>query len=203
MLIAFAKLGANVKSVAKKLSDRAVREAVRSVAVVARHLNENEVADSILDAFPDPAVRDTVLVAAHKLAPTGRRGVDQVTFHSRDTQGDPPSPLTPESRKILARAVATPLRQSQAISLEGVVRAIDLDARRFELRGVHGHQAVRCFYDETLEPQAHGWLNHRILVAGYGECASNGLPRLLLAAAVTVLSKALSAFPKTQLPLRS
>lgn len=167
---------------------QAVRQAVRSVAVVAQHLSADAVADSIQEAFPDPAVRDTVLVAAHKLAPSGRRGVDQVTFYSAETQGHRPLPLTPASRKILAQAVAKPLRQSQVLTLEGTVRAIDLDARRFELRGVNGSQtqAVRCLYGKGLERLAHGWLNQRLRVSGHGERGLNGLPRLLLVESVEV-----------------
>lgn len=171
---------------------QAVRQAVRSIAIVAQHLSADAVADSIQEAFPDPAVRDTVLVAAHKLAPSGRRGVDQVTFYSAETQGHRSSPLTPASRKILAQAVAKPLRQSQALALEGTVRAIDLDARRFELRGVNGSQtqAVRCLYGKGLESLAHGWLNQRLRVSGQGERGLNGLPRLLLVESVVILTPA-------------
>ena len=178
---------------------RAVRAAVRSIARVAQYLTDEEVSDSIQEAFPDPAVRDTVLVATHKLAPTGRRGIDQITFYSEETQGAPVNSLTPSSRKILARAISKPLGESQSIALKGIVRAIDLDARRFEVRGVHGEQAVRCLYNANLDRQAQTWLNQRIHVSGYGECGANGLPRLLLADSISVQK----ASDPPALPLKS
>lgn len=178
---------------------QAVRAAVRSIARVAQYLTDKEVVDSIQEAFPDPAVRDTVLVATHKLAPTGRRGIDQITFYSEETQGAPVNSLTPSSRKILARAVAKPLSEARSMTFDGTVRAIDLDARRFEVRGVHGEQAVRCLYNADMDRQAQTWLNQRIRVSGNGECGVNGLPRLLLAESITVQK----ASDQPTLPLQS
>lgn len=48
-----------------------VRSAVRSLSLVARYVGDGGISDSIREAFPDPAVRDTVLVAARRLAPSG------------------------------------------------------------------------------------------------------------------------------------
>lgn len=176
---------------------QAVRRAVRGLAMIARYFDDDGLADSIREAFPDPAERDTLLVAAHQLSPSGRRGIDRILLRSPDTAGYPPKTLTPHSRKMLARALVKPLRETVATTLCGVARAIDLDARRFELRGINGHQAVRCLYAPELDAQAHRWLNQRLQVAGRGERAPNGHPRLLLAESVSVL-KPTSLIQKSQ-----
>ena len=63
-----------------------VRSAVRSLGTISRHVGESEIKDSILEEFPDPAVRDTVLVAASRLAPSGRRGIDSLTLYGPEAQ---------------------------------------------------------------------------------------------------------------------
>ena len=50
-----------------------VRSAVRSLSVVARHVGATSIDAAFREEFPDPAVRDTVLIAAKRLAPTGLR----------------------------------------------------------------------------------------------------------------------------------
>ena len=50
----------------------AVREAVCSLPLIPRLIKDEAVSEDVYSLFPDPAVRDTVMVAAQKLAPTPR-----------------------------------------------------------------------------------------------------------------------------------
>ena len=165
-----------------------VRGAVRSVATVARHVGESDVdTDAIRSAFPDPAIRDTVMVATSKLAPTGRRGIDSVSLYARDAE-PPAHPLTQRSRRVLSRALSHPLRISGEGTFEGVVRAIDLDARRFEVRGVEGTRAVRCMYEPAHHDTVKRILDARVQVSGSYETARNRQPRFIAVSSIEILA---------------
>ena len=165
-----------------------VRGAVRSVATVARHVRENDMdTDAIRSAFPDPAIRDTVMVATSKLAPTGRKGIDSVSLYARDAE-PPADPLTQGSRRVLSKALSQPIRISGEGTFEGVVRAIDLDARRFEVRGVEGARAIRCMYEPTQHDTVKQILDARVQVSGSFETAPNRQPRFIAVSSIKSLA---------------
>jgi hypothetical protein len=158
--------------------------------VVGQHLEADGVNDSIVADFPDPAVRDTVLVAASRLAPTGRRGIDQVTFIDAELEEQKATPLTPKSRKVLKQALAKPLRVSGTGDFEGVVREIDLDAMRFEIRRVRGAGAIRCVYGPSHQNLVRTILDATVRVAGTFEVFLNQQPRLVAVQTIELVSKA-------------
>ena len=166
---------------------RAVRDAVKSVATVAQYVRDDGVDEAIEEGFPDPAVRDTVMVAASKLAPTGRRGIDSLAFYGPDDPGEAAKPLTASSRRILNGAVARPVRVGGRGSFVGIVREIDLDARRFEIRHVADVGAIRCVYGSHLEKQARQMLDKRVRVEGQYETLPNHKPRLIEVSSMDVL----------------
>ena len=166
----------------------AVRGAVRSVAMVARHVRDGDIdTDSLQADFPDPAIRDTVMVAASKLAPSGRRGIDSVSFLARESTASPAPPLTKKSRRTLSRALTHPIRIGGEGTFEGVVRAIDLDARRFEIRGVVGAGALRCMYETELHTSVMRILDTRVQVSGSYETAPNRQPRFIAVSSIRTL----------------
>ena len=76
-----------------------VRDAVRSSATVAHHVHGDRVDEPAIESsLPDPAVRDTVMVAASKLAPTGRKGIEGVAFYgpegNRSRSASPDCPIS-------------------------------------------------------------------------------------------------------------
>jgi len=174
-----------------------VRSAVRSLSVVARHIGEASVDASIREAFPDPAIRDTVLVAARRLAPTGRRGIDSVSFFSPESDDPSPATLTPLSRIALASALQTPVQLPGSGEFVGVLREIDLDARRFEIRGVAGIGSSRCAYAERHDAVVRKALDAQVRVSGQYEALVSGRPRLVAVEALDLI-----ALPPTQLSLR-
>ncbi len=173
-----------------------IRTAVRSLATVARHVGESAMDATFREAFPDPAVRDMVLVAAKRLAPTGRRGIDSVSFFSDESTESPTASLTPRSRSVIVGALMAPVQQPGSGAFVGALREIDLDARRFEIRGVDGIGSIRCVYSERHDEIVRKALDARVKVSGGYESLVSGRPRL-----VAVESMELIERPHVQLPL--
>ena len=73
---------------------RSVKEAVRQIAVVTQYISNEGLDDSLRNRIPDPAVRDALTVAAQRLAPSGKRGIDTVTLYSPEAR-ERPSHLRP------------------------------------------------------------------------------------------------------------
>lgn len=172
---------------------QSIRKAVQQLAIVTRHLDEEGVQDSLADDIPDPGVRDAVLVAAQRLSPSGRRGIDSVSLFSaaaaRSSEVEPPRPLTKQTKRVLRSSLLHPVKGSERGRYEGVVRQIDLDARRFEVRHVRGVGAIRCVYGEALSESASEWLNRRVRITGNVEKARDGLPRLMELDALEILEE--------------
>ena len=165
-----------------------VRSAVRSLAQVAHYVRDGGVSEAIREAFPDPAVRDTVLVAARRLAPSGRRGIDSVSLSSSESEFDRVELLTPKSRFALAQALASPVKVSTSGIFDGLVREVDLDARRFEIRGVSGVGAIRCVYGPMHDQVVRAALDAKIRVSGrYDKLEGQG-PRFVAVDTLEVLS---------------
>lgn len=121
------------------------RSVIRRLANISRHISESAVSDSIREDVEDPIERDSLLLATFHLAPSGRRGVDEVQLLSGgESSGIPGRALTPRDRAVLKESVSRPVKSQKFATLRGVVRAIDLDAGRFEIRLHDGSWRVRC-----------------------------------------------------------
>jgi len=175
-----------------------VRSAVRSLSLVAHYVGDNGVTDAIREVFPDPAIRDTVLVAARRLAPTGRRGIDSVSFSSPETEQDRVETLTPKSRLVLTQALFSPVKVNTTGTFDGLVREVDLDARRFEIRGVSGIGAIRCVYGSMHDEVVRAALDAKIRVSGRYDTIEGKRPRFMAVDSLEVLNS-----PGEQLSLPS
>ena len=165
-----------------------VRTAVKNIATVSRHVGDGGIdEDAIQAVLPDPAIRDTVLVAVTKLAPTGKKQYKSVSFYSKDDATVPARELTPSSRRTLDRAIARPVRASHEGSFEGVIRAVDLDARRFEIRRVANAGAIRCMYQSEAHELVRHNLDARVRVTGQYETLAGHQPRLIAVSSLEVL----------------
>ena len=169
----------------------AVRESVKRVAVVSRYIRDDCVDESIEEEIPDPAVRDTVLVAASKLAPTRQSKVEELVLYEPGMTTGGNIPLTVESRKVLRKAVSKPMSVTDSGTFSGVVRAIDLDARRFEIRHVRevGGGSIRCIYSKEVLRNERYILGREVRVHGQYETI-NGAPRLVEVIGVEVAARA-------------
>ena len=168
---------------------KSVREAVGRVAVVSRYVRADRVDDSIEEEISDPAVRDTVLVAASKLAPTSRSRVDKLILFQPDVPAKEGIPLTVESRNVLRKAVAQPVKVRNSATFTGTVRAIDLDARRLEIRHVKEIDggSIRCIYPKESVGSEREILDREVRVHGRYEQHVDGKPRLMEAVRLDVV----------------
>ena len=157
-----------------------VRDSVRSVAVVAKYVRSDYVDEAIEQEIPDPAVRDAVLVAASKLAPTRQSKVEELVLYEPDGSEKDSFPLTAESRKILRRTVRKPFKVRDIGTFSGTVRAIDLDAKRFEIRHVEEIEggSIRCIYANAKVDNERYILGRKVRVHGRYETV-DGRPRLI------------------------
>lgn len=171
----------------------AVRDAVRSLPVIPRLIQDEGVSDEVFSLFPDPAVRDTVMLAAHRLAPSRNSKAITGLFLSCPEESEiAPPPLTRKSREVLRRSLKEPSgnRSSGRDSFEGVVREIDLDAMRFEIRGVRYLRGIRCIYDERHKATAREILDCTVRVSGSYEAAADEQPRLVDVDTIEILKRA-------------
>jgi hypothetical protein len=163
---------------------RAVQTAVQSLPAIPRLIQDGQISDAIYDQFPDPAVRDTVMVAARRLAPSARNKAISELFLSGPQASEELGPiqaLTKQSRQVLGRSLNTPSsrREKSNGEFEGVVREVDLDARRFEIRGRGASSGMRCIYEPVYDSQIIGMLNAAVRVKGSYEAAADEQPRLV------------------------
>ena len=107
-------VGADGQAVLPGVSDdlyRAVQTAVQSLPAIPRLIQDGEISEAIYEQFPDPAVRDTVMVAARRLAPSAQNKAISELFLSGPQPDDdlgPVQALTKQSRQIIGRSLNTP-----------------------------------------------------------------------------------------------
>ena len=67
-----------------------------------------------------------------------------------------------------------------------MVREVDLDARRFEIRGRGASSGMRCIYEPLYDGQIIAMLNAAVRVKGSYEAAADEQPRLVRVEQITV-----------------
>ncbi len=169
----------------------ATREAMRSIRVISKHLDEDSV--EAREEVPDAKVRDAALVAVARLAPTKRSGITRVTIASSDEKrSDVGSPLTPKVRRELRHQLRQDKRTGpKQFSIRGDVRELDLDFRRFELRRIAGDPtaSIRCQLSPDAMVNLEKLPGRHVEVSGFGEDVSIGIPRMLRVVNVTVFDE--------------
>lgn len=175
----------------------AVQAAVQSLPAIPRLIQHGQVSEAIHEQFPDPAVRDTVMVAARRLAPSAQYKAINALFlnapqQDQDTESGAAQPLTRQSRAILTSCLDSPSRQrfEGTGSFEGLVRAVDLDAPRFEIRGIGSSRGIRCIYEPHYDQLVGGMLDAAVLVKGHYEAAPDQQPRLVRVDEISVTREA-------------
>jgi hypothetical protein len=172
---------------------QAVREVVRSLPAIPGLIAADGISEEVYGLFPDPAVRDTLLVAAHQLAPASDdQGISELVLSCPGSGERAPVPLTWSSRSILSLYLGEPSNNQLAgrDSFEGVVTEIDLDALRFEMRSPGQQRGIRCIYGEGDETTVQASLGCSVRVSGSYEAAPNDQPRLVAVEAIEILNPA-------------
>ncbi|MGE5353922.1 MAG: hypothetical protein ACM3P0_17680 [Acidobacteriota bacterium] len=168
---------------------QASKKAVQTLGVVTKLVSEEDM-EELDKEIIDPKIKDVALLAVKNLAPSGRTGIDRVNVSGKDFRGAGVSILTKEVRKNISQVLKHPVKSDEIITLRGTVREIDLDARRFELRGIQGHDIldIRCIYSIEDEAKATDILNKRVKIKGRIDRSESGKPRLLEMISMDLLS---------------
>lgn len=156
-----------------------VKSALQLLSIVPRYVDDKSLDQSIEGEIPDPALRDTIMLAASNLAPTGKKGINQVFLRCQGSSETPIKSLTPTSRKTILQYLDKPLKTLKDGSFQGVIREIDLDKRRFHIRQVEGVGAIRCKYSNELDKKARGILDATVVVKGQFEENEKQQPSLM------------------------
>lgn len=157
-----------------------VRAAVRALPTIPQFIGNERVSEEINDVFTDPLLRDATLIAAFHLAPTGRRGIHTLEM-SAPRSSEPQASLTSRERTVLRETtVRHPmLRATKSGTFVGQLREVDLDARRFQLRGVPQVGTLRCVLDALNADIARKHIGQGAKVTGVYESDRQGRPRLM------------------------
>jgi hypothetical protein len=96
-------------------------------------------------------------------------GISEIEFLGRQVEHQ--MSLTTETRRQARGIMAQPVSEAPSVSLVGTVREVDLDASRFEIRNVEGHEDVRCAH-ELEENEVKRLVDRRVRVTGIPEYGS-------------------------------
>ncbi len=171
------------------VSTRQALDTIDLVAHLVEENNEQIELEEVSERIDDPRVRDAAMLAVQRLAPSGRRGIETISISSHDER---PALLTSEHRRAIRESLLKPVIHGEEIRLSGFVREIDLDAHRFDLRGIDDEQIrdVRCAYRSLPGLRARDLLGSYISVHGLIERTADGIPRLLSVLDVEIRQKA-------------
>jgi hypothetical protein len=167
----------------------ATREALKVLGAVTRSLNSDQAQAEIAAAIPDPKIRDTAITAIQRIAPSGRKGIDAIEIGGRSMETAGFTELTPTIRKTIRAMVEHPVLSDERGEFVGIVREIDLDVRRFEIRRIERSEIeeIRVIYPDSLDDVAERLTNRKVRVAGQLERTPEGKLRLVQASDVTVV----------------
>lgn len=164
----------------------AVNKAVESIQVAslafAEEDDEDAVQQRLSEEIDDPKLRDSTLLAVKDFSPSSSKQVMEVRIAGKGLSVGKVRPMTYATRRALNHILRSPVKETEIITLEGDVREIDLDERRFELRQIsHGEiNDLRCIYGkEALDESARQWLGDRLKVSGRVQRDASGRPRLM------------------------
>lgn len=149
-------------------------------------IGKESINQDITDFITDPLIRDSAILAAFNLSPTGRKGIHTLEFTSpKSSINQGYGELNPISRSILRIAAEdTPImsqgRQKKG-SFIGEFRGVDLDKSRLDLRNIDAADigTLRCFIGDITPQKAATLLGKRVEVTGVYETLSDGRPRFM------------------------
>lgn len=166
------------------------KKALRIIDEVAHSVyrdSESVSVEEVSEIIVDPKIRDAALVAVQRISPSGRRGIETVSVSGHDDSA--PATLTSEHRRAIRESLFKPVLRGEVLEFTGEVREIDLDARRFDLRGIADEQVrdVRCAYRNFGDISPKRLLGARVRVQGLVERTADEVPRLMSVTDIEVL----------------
>jgi hypothetical protein len=170
----------------------ATRNAVHAMGLVSRYLGKGlDDPEGLKSDIPDAKVRDVALAAFQRLAPSDKRGISAVGISVKSEAGEPISSvrLTSETRASLRKKFHEAIKSPVSITVEGLIREIDLDLQRCEIRHVEALNffEVRCHYPKEMESEIKKLLDKRVVAQGPAEIDRSGRPNLMTISVVKQL----------------
>jgi hypothetical protein len=165
-----------------------VRQAVESLTIIPSYLTDVDVSEGIADELTDPAIRDAALMAAYRLAPSGKKGVHTLAFSTPNCDRAP-AQLGIRDRVVLRDTVVKRpiMRRTHRGAFIGKLRGVDLDRTRVLLRDVEGVGTLRCAL-ALSEETARQLIGRTVRVIGQYEENRFGKPSMLLAEQIEAVS---------------
>lgn len=162
---------------------------IDDVAHAVEHNDERVSLEEVSEVVVDPRVRDAALVAVQRISPSGRRGIDTISVSGGASA---PAELTPNLRRAIRVSLDKPVIRGEEIEVLGQVREIDLDARRFDLRGIADEQVrdIRCAYRSVEGVNPRKLLGATVRARGLVERAADDIPRLMSVRSLDIVSDA-------------
>lgn len=169
-------------------STRRALKIIDDVAHTIEHDTERVSLEEVSEVISDPKVRDAALVAVQRISPSGRRGIEAVSVAGNVGA---PAELTTGHRRAIRESLDKPVIRGEIIEFTGQVREIDLDSRRFDLRGISDHQVrdVRCAY-RTVEVSPRNLLGATVRARGLVERSNDEIPRLMSVTSIEIVRPA-------------
>lgn len=167
-----------------------LRHAMHALPMVPQFVQEGGIDRQIMEALPDPALRDAAMVAACEMAPTGNKGIHTIEISSptaEDSAARGPQPLGQRERVVLKEALRNHpmMRSPKRGSFVGTLRAIDLDKNRITLRNISTDiTALRCMLPAG-DNSTRQWLDKQVRVEGEYETNAIGQPRMMRVISIT------------------
>jgi len=160
---------------------QATKKAIHTIGVLSQKLTSGADESEILREIPDPLLRDTALDAVQGLAPGPRSRYRSMMITGKDFPSKEFSTLTPDLRRNVRELLKKPLDSEEFGQFTGVVREIDLDIQRFELRRLEGTtlQELRCIYTDEILPNPQEYVDKQVMVSGRVQRDSHGRIRLV------------------------
>ena len=162
---------------------------IDEVAHTVEHDDEKVSLEEVSEVVVDPRVRDAALLAVQRISPTGRRGIETISVSGGERV---PAELTSVVRKAIRASLDKPVIKGEVIELLGEIREIDLDARRFDLRGIADQQIrdVRCAYRNVEGVNPRALLGATVRARGLIDRAPDDVPRLMSVTSIEIVREA-------------
>lgn len=172
-----------------------IKNVVVNLSEVPQFVNADGISEELSEVLTDPAIRDSSLMAAYKMSPTGRQGIDSIQLINPKDSGSRPSSLNIQDRAVLRRSLhETPVIKSKSSygTFIGQLRTVDLDKTRVDLRNLNidGIDSLRCILPELTAEKGREILGRTVKVAGEYEKSINGKPRLMHIQSIEVIDSA-------------
>lgn len=162
-----------------------IRLSITQMTQLPKFVGDDHISSELSEYIVDPAIRDASIVTAFQLAPSGRMGIHSIEISTKNTR---PETLGQRERVVLKDAIKSPkMIKSFKGGFTGVVRGVDLDSKRFHLRGVPDIGSIRCVMHDLNDKSMRNLLDKTVSIKGCYEIDQNNRPRLMVVDSVEVI----------------